>query len=164
MEKQWNFRFALPRPPEGPLVAVSAEETERALLKRLAAEKDQATEALWHLVRFCQQSKQFDKGLSCLRHGHSGQRCRPLGRFIISRICCSSIRNFNTSSKKPSSVVGRQWKSWRKRPRNSDPSFTQDGENNSLSCGQGCGRFSGGHGRVPHMHAIAELSIGTWHD
>jgi len=67
MDNQMSFRFAIPRPPEGPLVEMSAEEMEKALLKRLDEEKAQPTEALWQLARFYQQIKQPDKGLACLR-------------------------------------------------------------------------------------------------
>jgi hypothetical protein len=41
-----SFRFAIPRPPEGPLVEMSAAEMEKNLLKRLEEEKAQPTEAL----------------------------------------------------------------------------------------------------------------------
>lgn len=67
MDNQMSFRFAIPRPPEGPLVAMSAEEMERTLLKRLEEEKSQPTEALWQLAKFYQQIKQPEKGLACLR-------------------------------------------------------------------------------------------------
>jgi tetratricopeptide (TPR) repeat protein len=67
MNEQQSFRFALPRPPEDPLVEMSSREMETALLKRLEDEKCQPTEALWQLARFYQQSKQPEKGLACLR-------------------------------------------------------------------------------------------------
>ena len=67
MEKRLDFRFALPRPPKGPLIEMSAEEMERTLLKRLAEEKSRPADALWQLARFYQQSRQIDKGLDCLR-------------------------------------------------------------------------------------------------
>ncbi len=67
MEDGLQFRFAVPRPPQGPLVEMSVTEMEKTLLKRLEAEKSQPIEALWQLARFYQQSKQFDKGLACLR-------------------------------------------------------------------------------------------------
>jgi len=67
MDRQLDFRFSIPRPPEGPLVEMSAEEMEKTLLKRLEEEKADPTEALWQLARFYQQSKQPEKGLACLR-------------------------------------------------------------------------------------------------
>jgi tetratricopeptide (TPR) repeat protein len=67
MDKRLDFRFQLPRAPEGPLVEMSAAEMEKALLKRLEDTKDHPTEALWQLARFYQQSKQIEKGLECLR-------------------------------------------------------------------------------------------------
>ena len=67
MEKPTNFRFAIPRPPPGPLIELSAEEMEKTLLKRLEAQKAKPTDALWELARFYQQSKQAEKGLACLR-------------------------------------------------------------------------------------------------
>jgi tetratricopeptide (TPR) repeat protein len=72
MDKQLDFRFALPRPPEGPLVELSAEEAEKVLLKRLEVEKTHPTEALWQLARFYQRSKQIEKGLECLRRVMAG--------------------------------------------------------------------------------------------
>src|SRR6266436_678608 len=39
MEDGLQFRFAVPRPPQGPLVEMSAAEMEKTLLKRLQAEK-----------------------------------------------------------------------------------------------------------------------------
>lgn len=62
-----DFRFAIQKPPPGPLVELSCTEMEKTLLKRLDEEKANPTEALWQLARFYQQSKQRDKGLACLR-------------------------------------------------------------------------------------------------
>jgi len=67
MDKRLDFQFSIPRPPDGPLVEMSADEMERTLLKRLEEEKSQPTEALWQLARFYQQRKQHEKGLACLR-------------------------------------------------------------------------------------------------
>jgi tetratricopeptide (TPR) repeat protein len=72
MDKRRDFRFALPPAPEGPLVEMSAEEVEKALLKRLEDAKSPPTEALWQLARFYQQSKQIEKGLECLRRVMTG--------------------------------------------------------------------------------------------
>jgi tetratricopeptide (TPR) repeat protein len=67
MEQPKDFRFAIQKPPPGPLVEVSAAEMENTLLKRLEAEKAHPANALWELARFYQQSKQPEKGLACLR-------------------------------------------------------------------------------------------------
>jgi tetratricopeptide (TPR) repeat protein len=67
MDKRLDFQFSIPRPPEGLLVEMSAEEMERTLLKRLEAEKSQPIDALWQLARFYQQRKDHEKGLNCLR-------------------------------------------------------------------------------------------------
>src|SRR5881296_3420042 len=67
MNQKLDFRFAIRRPPAGPVVELSAAEAEKMLLKRVEDEKDQPTEALWQLARFYQQRKQIEKGLACLR-------------------------------------------------------------------------------------------------
>jgi tetratricopeptide (TPR) repeat protein len=67
MAQRLEFRFAIPHPPEGPLIELSAAEMEKALLKRLEDEKTEPSDALWQLARFYQGSKQLEKGLSCLR-------------------------------------------------------------------------------------------------
>jgi tetratricopeptide (TPR) repeat protein len=67
MEKRLDFRFSIPRPPDGPLVELSAEEMEKTLLKRLDDEQSQPAGVLWQLARFYQQSKQIEKSLACLR-------------------------------------------------------------------------------------------------
>ena len=67
VEERSTFRFAFPKPPPGPGVEMSASEAERSLLKRLEAEKDKPIEALWQLARFYQQSRQYPKGVACLR-------------------------------------------------------------------------------------------------
>ena len=66
-EQRLDFRFEIPRPPEGPLIEMSAAEMEKTLLKRVEDEKAEPTEALWQLARWYQQSKQIEKGLACLR-------------------------------------------------------------------------------------------------
>ena len=67
MERRLDFRFAIPQPPEGPLIEMSAEEMEKTLLKRLENERAQPAEALWQLARFYQHRNHAEKGLSCLR-------------------------------------------------------------------------------------------------
>ena len=66
MTDDLRFRFVLPKPPEGPLVEMSAEEMEKLLVKRAETDKD-PVEGLWQLARFYQQSKNYEKGLACLR-------------------------------------------------------------------------------------------------
>jgi tetratricopeptide (TPR) repeat protein len=67
MQEGMQFRFELPRQPQGPVVEITAEEAEKTLLKKLEEEKSQPLDALWELASFYQQSRQFDKGLDCLR-------------------------------------------------------------------------------------------------
>jgi tetratricopeptide (TPR) repeat protein len=67
MDKRLDFQFSIPRPPEGPLVELSAEEAEKILLRRVEQEKADPTDALWQLARFYQQRKDHEKGLDCLR-------------------------------------------------------------------------------------------------
>ena len=76
MEQRLDFRFEIPRTPEGPLIEMSAAEMEKTLLKRVEAEKAQPTEALWQLARFYQQSKQTEKGVTCLRQ-ILAEMCEP---------------------------------------------------------------------------------------
>src|SRR5258708_18473393 len=67
MERRLDFRLEIPAQPKGPLIEMSAAEMEKTLLKRVEDEKAEPTEALWQLGRFYQQSKQIEKGLTCVR-------------------------------------------------------------------------------------------------
>ena len=67
MEPGWEFRYALPRPPEGELVELSAEEAEKILLKNVERAEGDPNDALWELGRFYASSKQHEKALACLR-------------------------------------------------------------------------------------------------
>jgi tetratricopeptide (TPR) repeat protein len=67
MSEQINFRFAIPRPPEGPLVELSSAEAEKILLKRLDEAKTDPTQALWDLAQFYKLSKQHEKAVERLR-------------------------------------------------------------------------------------------------
>lgn len=49
------------------MVVMTAEEKERWLLKRLAAEHSEPTEALWQLARFYAGSSQHERTLDYLR-------------------------------------------------------------------------------------------------
>ncbi|MDB6035521.1 MAG: peptidase and chymotrypsin/Hap [Verrucomicrobiales bacterium] len=66
MERKWEFRYSAPSPgPKQELV--SAEETERLLLKRLKDETAAPHDALWELAKFYSHTKQHEKALDCLR-------------------------------------------------------------------------------------------------
>jgi tetratricopeptide (TPR) repeat protein len=67
MQEGMQFRFELPQQPQGPVVEISLQEAEKTLLKKVEAEKSQPLDALWELASFYQQTRQFDKGLDCLR-------------------------------------------------------------------------------------------------
>src|SRR5208283_3624639 len=67
MEGRLDFRFSIPRPPDGPLVELSAEDAEKMLLKKLTEAKADPTEALWQLAHFYKHAKQHEKALERLR-------------------------------------------------------------------------------------------------
>ncbi|SRR6266404_3253856 len=67
MEKRLDFRFEIPRRPEGPLVEFSAAEAEKLLLKRLEDAKEDPKEALWQIAQFYKNAKQHEKALRYLR-------------------------------------------------------------------------------------------------
>ena len=67
MGSRLNFRYSIPRPPDGPLVELSTEEAEKVLLKKFAEAKTDPTEALWRLAHFYKQAKQHEKALERLR-------------------------------------------------------------------------------------------------
>jgi tetratricopeptide (TPR) repeat protein len=67
MEHRWDFRFAVPRPPEGGLVELSAVEIERLLLKRLNQEQANPDQAMGQLAYFYSNIGQPDKALSYWR-------------------------------------------------------------------------------------------------
>lgn len=67
MEKRLDFRYEIPRPPEGPFVELSAAEAEKILLKRLEDEKAEPTDALWQLARFYGDCKQHGRAIDCLK-------------------------------------------------------------------------------------------------
>jgi hypothetical protein len=62
-EEEIGFRFAIPKPPEGLLIEITASEAEKRLLRRLEEEPDKATDVLWQLARLFQQTNQIEKGL-----------------------------------------------------------------------------------------------------
>lgn len=67
MDKRLDFRYAIPAPPEGAVVQLSPQEAERFLLNKLAAAKEDPTDALWQLARFYSEQKDHLKALDCLR-------------------------------------------------------------------------------------------------
>src|ERR1017187_3984893 len=67
MDSRLDFRYSIPRPPDGPVVELSAEEAEKMLLKNLDEAKADPTEALWRLAHFYKQAKQHEKALKRLR-------------------------------------------------------------------------------------------------
>lgn len=67
MNRSLYFRFLVPSVPKGPLVAISTEEAEKLLLRKLAKDRNHPADALWELARYYQQQKHHDKGLACLR-------------------------------------------------------------------------------------------------
>jgi len=56
------------RPPGGDPVAVTMEESERMLLKRVANQKDDPRQAVWELSQFCRLNGRHDWALA-LREG-----------------------------------------------------------------------------------------------
>src|SRR5207237_10169155 len=67
MENRLAFRFQVPAPPAGPVVELSVEETEKLLLRKLAAAKDDPTAVLWQLAHFYKVVRQHEKALERLR-------------------------------------------------------------------------------------------------
>lgn len=67
MEERLDFRFELPQPPAGPLVALSNREVEKILLGKLKEAGAERTNALWDLAQFYKLSRQHEKALECLR-------------------------------------------------------------------------------------------------
>ena len=67
MDSRLDFRYSIRRPPDGPVVELSAEEAEKMLLKNLDEAKADPTEALWRLAHFYKQAKQHEKALERLR-------------------------------------------------------------------------------------------------
>jgi tetratricopeptide (TPR) repeat protein len=67
MDKRLDFRFEIPKPPDGPVVEMTASEAEAMLLQRLEEEKADPTKALWQLAQFYKLNKQHEKALERLR-------------------------------------------------------------------------------------------------
>jgi tetratricopeptide (TPR) repeat protein len=67
MNERLEFRFSVPRAPDGPLVELSNEEVEKMLLRKLEESQANPTQALWDLAQFYKLAKQHEKALERLR-------------------------------------------------------------------------------------------------
>lgn len=67
MKQDFDFSFSIPRPPSGPVVALSAEEAEKMLLRELEKSKTDPIRALHRLAFFYVSSHQHEKALARLR-------------------------------------------------------------------------------------------------
>jgi tetratricopeptide (TPR) repeat protein len=67
MEKRLDFRFDIPRPPQGPVIELSNAEAEKILLDKLAGAAADPRNALWELAQFYKLSGQHEKALVRLR-------------------------------------------------------------------------------------------------
>lgn len=65
--RNWQFRYAVPQPPRGIQVQLTAEDAEKMLLARLADPKENRGDALWELARFYCAVKRYDEAISRLR-------------------------------------------------------------------------------------------------
>jgi tetratricopeptide (TPR) repeat protein len=57
----WKFRFEVPRPPEGEVVVLTAEQMEQKLLDQLGAAQDDPTQAMWALAQFYKSVGQIER-------------------------------------------------------------------------------------------------------
>ena len=62
-----EFRYSLPEPVTGELVALVADEAERVLLRNLKESAHDRKESLWQLARFYSHTRQHEKALAYLR-------------------------------------------------------------------------------------------------
>ncbi len=67
MEKRLDFRIEIPRPPPGPVVELSLEQTEKLLLEELSAAQADPRDALWRLAQFYKLSQQHERAIQRLR-------------------------------------------------------------------------------------------------
>ncbi len=67
MSEEWKFRYAVPQPPPGVQVQLTAEEAEKMLLARLADPKEDRKDSLWELARFYCAVKRYDDAVNRLR-------------------------------------------------------------------------------------------------
>ena len=66
-EKELHFKYSLPKPPSGELIALSLTEAEEILLNNLHSAKGDPMDPMWQLARFYSHSKQHEKALGYLR-------------------------------------------------------------------------------------------------
>jgi tetratricopeptide (TPR) repeat protein len=66
-EQSFVFKYSLPDPITGDLVALSFEEAERLLQKNLSDAKTNPQDALWELARLYSHARQHEKALQYLR-------------------------------------------------------------------------------------------------
>lgn len=66
-ERRLEFKFSLPQPSEGHLVALSHQEAEELLLRNLRQAGDDPRDALWQLAIFYSQACRHDLALDYLR-------------------------------------------------------------------------------------------------
>ena len=67
IEPSLVFKYSLPDPATGELVALSFEEAERLLLKNLSEAKENPQDALWELARLYSHTKRHEAALDYLR-------------------------------------------------------------------------------------------------
>lgn len=67
MKERLDFRFELPKGPDGPLVELSVRELEQMLLQSLDDPKANRTAALWQLAQFYKINKDHEKAVLRLR-------------------------------------------------------------------------------------------------
>ncbi|MGE3308385.1 MAG: tetratricopeptide repeat protein [Limisphaerales bacterium] len=65
--KWWEFKFWLPKPPEGEVVGMSEAEYERMLLLNLANAKEHPFQAMWELAHFYKNQGRVDEAMNQFR-------------------------------------------------------------------------------------------------
>ena len=67
MAERSYFRFQIPAAPKGPLIALTYQEAEQLLLKKLDDPTEDQTQVLWQLAHFYKINQQHEKALERLR-------------------------------------------------------------------------------------------------
>ncbi|MEI9866354.1 MAG: tetratricopeptide repeat protein [Limisphaerales bacterium] len=67
MDKRLDFRFQIPKPPDGPLIELTPDETEKFLIQKVDEAGEDPKKALWQLAQFYKLNKQHEKALERLR-------------------------------------------------------------------------------------------------
>ena len=65
MDDQFQFRFSVPKLPEGE--ALTCHEIEKELLRKLSAKDGKCTDSLWNLAGLYQRTGNFDRAAACLQ-------------------------------------------------------------------------------------------------